>query len=150
MSKITKISITPGDIIQTNRDFLNSEDQEYDTLYGILKTRKQINRVSESDIQRVIGEFPYNEDLIDQCALWIHALVGKHFFPDANHRTAIATLRSILDENNINIWKIKNNEIKDVISKSKTERRKLSISIDKIYQRDNLFSVWKEYFERYY
>lgn len=49
----------------------------------------------------VLNEFPRDERLREQCALWMHAVVGKHFFPDANHRTAVALLRKLLFENQI-------------------------------------------------
>ena len=35
------------------------------------------------------------------CALELFAVVGKHFFPDANHRTAVAMLITLLQENGI-------------------------------------------------
>ncbi|PSP78420.1 hypothetical protein BRC81_07700 [Halobacteriales archaeon QS_1_68_20] len=42
-------------------------------------------------------EFPRGESLARQCAHWVRAVVGLHFFPDANHRTAFGTLYGLLD-----------------------------------------------------
>lgn len=44
----------------------------------------------------MIEKFPTDRPLPEQCALWMHAVIGKHFFDDANHPTAVALLRKLL------------------------------------------------------
>jgi len=101
--RITDLStIAPEDFKQRNSAFLIG-DAHYDVLSHQTREdlREQIWRVRNGDLRRVIEDFPRDVPLVAQCALWMHALVGRHFFPDANHRTAIATLRRLLRENGI-------------------------------------------------
>ncbi len=151
MTEINEISISPQKIIKRNLDIMKDSDMEYDRIGDPLKTRKNIkSRNNQKNLQKVIDNFPFDENLPSQCSFWMHALVGKHFFPDGNHRTAILTLRGILKANNIEPWEIKEKEITNVVKKSKKARRNLSINMGNIYQKDRLFNVWKEYLDKYY
>jgi len=100
--RITDLSsIEPENFKFRNTQFLRADGHHYDNPHdeSFLEQRKEIWRVRNGDLERVLEEFPTDRPLPEQCALWIHALVGKHFFPDANHRTAIVTLRKLLRDN---------------------------------------------------
>ena len=142
---LTKINLTPNDVVNTNLTFLS--DSEYDVVETKLKTRKRIKRESEDDLQRAIDEFPYDEPLHDQCAYWMHAFAGKHFFPDANHRTALATLRATLRENGIEVDNIPRKKTVETIKESKRIRRNLDIDMGSLYNEDEMYELWKDYFE---
>lgn len=78
----------------------------------------------------------------------MHAMIGKHFFPDANHRTAVAMLRRLLRENDIEPgdWPIERTE--RAVSESHRARRDIPpVRLDTLYVRDGLFRVWRRYFE---
>jgi prophage maintenance system killer protein len=77
----------------------------------------------------------------------MHAVVGKHFFPDANHRTAIALLRQLLRENGIEPGKWPVERTKRVRDESHDVRAELPpIQMDTLYERDDLFELWRAYF----
>jgi prophage maintenance system killer protein len=105
--------------------------------------------VRNGDLRRLFDDFPRDEPLTDQCALWVHAVVGKHFFPDANHRTAIATLRKLLVANGLSPGKWPTEELKAVRDASHRVRREIEpIRLDTIYRRNELFEVWYRFFDR--
>jgi len=58
-------------------------------------------------------------------ALDTHALVGKHFFPDANHRTAIVTLRKLLRDNGMEPGEWSTERVKRVRAESHDVRREI-------------------------
>lgn len=133
----------------TNEEFLVG-DFPYDVMSHETKEglRNRIWNVRNGDLQRVLDRFPTDEDITDQCAHWMHAVVGKHFFPDANHRTAVALLRRLLLENGIEPgdWPVDRTE--RAIEASHRVRGELPpVRMDMLYARDQLFSVWRRYFE---
>lgn len=137
-----------------NFKFRNAAFLEGDTHYDVLphQTRRELQdriwNVRNGDLRRVLDDFPTDEPLVDQCALWMHAVVGKHFFPDANHRTAVALLRRLLRENGIEPgdWSIERTE--QARDESHAVRRELPPTrLDTLYERDALFEVWRQYFE---
>jgi hypothetical protein len=76
--------------------------------YGLVghsheKTKGRIWNVKDFELDRVIDEFPIYEPLVQQCGHWVRAICGKHFFPDANHRTAMASLNALLKLNGIQV-----------------------------------------------
>lgn len=78
----------------------------------------------------------------------MHAVVGRHFFPDANHRTAVATLRRLLRENGIEPgdWPIERTG--RALEESHRVRREIPpVRLDTLYVRDPLFDVWRRFFE---
>ena len=93
-----------------NTQFLRRDEQPYRTGQGRSDRalRRRIWNVRNGDLRRVLEGFPKAEPVREQYALWMHAVVGKHFFPDANHRTAVAMLRTLLQENGIDYkpWSI--------------------------------------------
>jgi prophage maintenance system killer protein len=148
--RITDLSsLDPENFKFRNTDFLTG-DTHYDMLphQSREELRRQIWNVRNGDLRRVLDEFPTDEPLADQCALWMHAVVGKHFFPDANHRTAMALLRRLLRENNINAgdWPIE--RIEQAREESHEVRQEIpSVRLDTLYERDELYEVWKRFFD---
>lgn len=112
------------------------------------RIRHQIWVVRNQDLRRVLREFPTEEPLVDQCALWMHAIVGKHFFPDANHRTAIVLLRRLLRDNGIEPGEWSIERTKQARADSHEVRAELPpIRMDTLYERDELFELWRRYFK---
>lgn len=132
-----------------NTKFLKAPDQPYDTGRGETDEalRAEIWRVRNGDVRTVLRDFPTDEPLREQCALWMHAVVGKHFFPDANHRTATALLRRLLDENGITYhpWDI--DRLRRARAASHTVRRETEfVELDTLYRRDRLYDCWLSFF----
>lgn len=130
----------------------NFERYENDT-YGLVRnsrtvTERRIGNVSESDLDRVISEFPTAEPLIQQCAHWVRAISGLHFFPDANHRTAIGSLRALLYFNDVDVpdnWP--GRELDRTIIKAKFIRDfVVDVRFDNLWQRDELYRLWHRHF----
>lgn len=77
----------------------------------------------------------------------MHAVVGKHFFPDANHRTATVLLRRLLAENDIEYepWDI--DRLRRARVDSHTVRREIDpVELDTLYRRDPLYELWLKFF----
>ena len=100
------------------------------------------------DLRRVLGDFPTDEPLVDQCANWMHAVAGRHFFPDANHRTAIVLLRRLLRQNGIDPgeWSIERTKRAQAGS-HRVRTESPPVRLDTLYARDALFEVWRGYLE---
>lgn len=82
------------------------------------------------------------------CALELFAVVGKHFFPDANHRTAVAMLRTLLQENGIDYepWSIE--RLRRARRDSHMVRAEIApVHLDTLWRRDRLYDVWFDFFE---
>lgn len=149
-SRITDLStLSPETIKYRNTQFLKDDDHPYEM--GFQETQQELRRrawnARNGDLRRVMREFPTDEPLREQCALWMHALVGKHFFPDANHRTAVATLRTLLRTNDIQYtnWSIE--RLRDVRERSHKVRREVAdVRMDSLYRRDDLYRVWLDFF----
>lgn len=112
------------------------------------RLRHQIWCTRNGDIRRVFYQFPFDWPLSAQCAGWMHAVVGKHFFPDANHRTAVALLRRLLNENDIEYapWSLE--RLRIARKDSHSIRRKIeTVRLDTLYQKDELYDVWWEFFD---
>jgi len=156
-SRITDLSaLTPETIKWTNTEFLNDDDHPYDM--GFQETQQEIRRkiwnTRNQRLRRVVREFPRDEPLRQQCALWIHAIVGKHFFPDANHRTAVATLRTLLRENGINYHEWSVERLREVRRRSHDIRHEIEtrddskdVRMDTLHRRDELYEVWFQFFK---
>jgi hypothetical protein len=78
----------------------------------------------------------------------MQAVVGKHFFPDANHRTAAAILRAILSQNGIQPGHWGPSKTYRTQKEShKVRKEHPPITLADIYQRDPLYEVWRRYFD---
>lgn len=132
-----------------NTKFLISDDLHYDVAEH--ESRQQLRHdiwaVRNGDLRRVLRQFPRDSPLRVQCALWMHALAGKHFFPDANHRTAIALLRDLLWANGVRPGKWSPERTRRARDESHEVRARIDpVRLDTLYRRDSLFLVWWRYF----
>ncbi len=148
--RITDVSgIDAETIIAFN--FERYEDESHQ--YGLVResrqvTERRIGNVSESDLNRVLRELPRHEPLVQQCAHWVRAISGLHFFPDANHRTAIGSLRALLYLNEIPLpseWPGRG--IDRTVLKAKFVRNfVVSVQFDTLWKKDELYHVWHRHF----
>lgn len=148
--RITGLSaVEPENFKARSQAFLDG-DTHYDVLPHQTRheLRNRIWNVRNGDLRRVLDDFPIDEPLVDQCALWMHAVVGNHFFPDANHRTAVVVLRRLLRENGIGPGEWPIERTGRARERSHRVRREIPpVRLDTLYERDALFSVWRDYFE---
>lgn len=148
--RITDLSTpTPEAIKYRNTQFLQDADHPYETGLDddVDRLRRQIWNVRNGDLRRLFREFPTQEPLPRQCAHWTHAVVGKHFFPDANHRTAIATLRRLLRHNGIDPPPWPPERLRVVRRDSHRIRREIEpVRLDTLYRRDRLHDRWYAFF----
>lgn len=121
--------------------------------YGLVResrsdTKRRIGNVSESDLDRVIRELPRNEPVVQQCAHWVRAISGLHFFPDANHRTAIGGLRALLYFNDVALpenWP--GRELRRTVLKAKFVRNfVVDVRFDNLWTKDELYQLWHRHF----
>jgi hypothetical protein len=116
--------------------------------YSHEKTKRRIWNVKDFELHRVINEFPIYEPLVQQCGHWVRAICGKHFFPDANHRTAMASLNALLKLNGIQVpqqWP--GREIGRTVLKSKFIRNfVVDVRFDNLWKRDELYWLWHRHF----
>lgn len=140
--------IDPEDIKWRNHGYLKNRDHRYDLRPGgHLATKHDISVVRNGDLRRVLDEFPTQEPITHQCAHWVRSIVGLHFFPDANHRTAMATLNTILKLNSVDPFKWEGRKYENAIFKSKLLRKfVLDIRFDNLWMKDELFQLWHRYF----
>lgn len=136
-------TISAANFKYRNMRFLHS-----DTRYNVrdheqlVDVRNDIWRIRNGDLRKVLRRFPRDEPLLNQCAFWMRAWTGKHFFPDANHRTAIVTLRELLLSNGfeINHWPL--HRTVSAIRESKSVRLELTYELDTLYLKDLHYYVW--------
>lgn len=130
----------------------NFDRYENDT-YGLVRgsrslTKQRIGNVAECDLDRVIREFPTEEPFIQQCAHWVRAISGLHFFPDANHRTAMGSLRVLLYYNAIlppDEWP--GRELDRRVIKAKFIRNFIvDVRFDNLWRKDELYHLWHRHF----
>lgn len=131
-----------------NTRFLMSKAQyDLDMFSSKEDARHTIWVVRNGDLRRVLKDFPVDTPLTGQCAHWMHAVVGKHYFPDANHRTAIALLRKLLKDNGIMPSDWDAERTREARKESHEVRAEIeSIRLDTLYQQDELYDVWLSYF----
>lgn len=147
-SRLTDFSNLDGETIkQLNFDIIEDTAEEYGWVRGSPETtRQRIGNVPETDLHRIMREFPTHDPLPQQCAHWMRAIAGLHFFPDANHRTAMNTLSVLyrtLKDDQLPIGP----NIKRVVLESKIARHILSeVRFDTLWKRDSLYYIWHRYF----
>lgn len=135
------------DIKYRNAKFLRESDR-----YTIRtdETKSDVNskiwRVRNGDIRRLLRRFPRDVPLVEQCAYWMRAWTGKHFFRDANHRTSFVLLRNLLQERDFDIVDWSTNRSKQAVRESKIERRKRYYSLETLFLDDEHYLVWWFYF----
>jgi hypothetical protein len=154
--RITEVNLGVDDVIRTNMEFFRDDEAEYEdaNAFTHLNTRRNIklDEGERNELSEVIGEFPTDEPLASQSALWMRAIVGLHFFPDANHRTAMATLRGMMKDNGIEPFETSGDVEEmtvEVLGRSKDLRRhEVDIDMDNYYEKDRLYEAWLDYFEK--
>lgn len=146
--KITDLSsITPETLKEQNTDFWR-RDVEYETVIADHHTRRRIWNTRNGDLRRLVRDFPTDVPIDEQCASWIHAVVGREFFPDANHRTAVASLRELLRENGMQPGRWPPAVTRATAVRSHRIRKETAnVCLDTLYRRDRLFLVWVLYFK---
>jgi len=122
--------------------------------YGLVRgdvaiTRRKVDAVSRYRIDRVLREFPFWERHVQQCAHWMRAFAGLHFFPDANHRTALASLYAVLAQNDVapptDEWPFE--WIEHAVSRCKLLRSlHVRVTFASLWERDELYYHWLRYF----
>ena len=148
--RITDLSFLDAeDIKYRNTHFLDDDDHPYDPGFDqpYSEVRKDIWRVRNHKLREVLRRFPTDEPLTEQCALWMHGVAGIHFFPDANHRTALALLRKILGENQISykLWSLES--LRSTREVSHDVRSEIEdVELDTLYREDELYEVWLDFF----
>ena len=115
------------------------------------------NAYSVEDVRRLsrklIDEFPKEEPLVDQAALWVQAVTAFHFFEDRNHRTAFLTLEEILDENGFEMdpHPMDDDMVQRTMealkqSKSARDMNTLGRQGENMYEKDEIYRVWCDFF----
>ena len=148
--RITGFStLSAEDVKKRNTFFFEREDHHYDQPRHLSdrRLRKRIWNTKNGKIRKAFRRFPRDKPIRIQCALWMRAFVDKHFFPDANHRTAMSLLRDVLQQNSIPPGKWPPDETRKARNESHAVREELPpITLDEIYKQDRLYLVWWRYF----
>ena len=99
--RIDDLSTVEPELFESlNREFFEDGAYAYGHVRGDRElTARRIRNVPDYRLDRFVREFPRTETLYRQCAHWVRGLVGLHFSPDVNHRTAVASLYVVLDAN---------------------------------------------------
>lgn len=148
--RITDFSILDAETVkQINLGiFEDAGDDEYGWVKGNPSlTERRIRNVKEFRIDRVMREFPTNEPLPQQCAHWMRAFAGLHFFPDANHRTGMNTLQILVEESDYPESLPISEDIERFVLQSKLTRHLNSkIQFNTLWKRDAHYALWHQYF----
>jgi len=145
---LTDVSGIDADNIEIiNEDLFSHPEHEYGNRGSPAETRASIHRVKDYRINRVIREFPCSEPLPAQCAHWVSAFAGLHFFPDANHRTAVISLGVLLEKNDAVFKNLDAGNISRAVLESKLARLLHSdVRFNTLWKKDELYAVWHQYF----
>jgi|GEM_PF-781913 len=149
--RITDIShLDSHGIKQANENLLEAENQEYGLIErNKSKTRQRIWNSKGTRMYRILREFPLDEPLISQCAHWMRSFAGIHFFPDANHRTGMLLLQTILKQNEIDATDLPGKYRNRAVLRSKLLRilHLDSITVRDLWKRDEYYRHWCSYFK---
>jgi len=156
---ITHVSLTPDDFFGANYAVYSDEGQDY-LSPGIEEATEDdlINRhrytVSEGRgiLDKLVDEFPTGKSLslVEQSALWLRAVAGLHLSYDANHRTGMATLRRTMGENGIEPFEPfeeYEKKTRSALQRSGQVRKQTTVTAESMYEKDGMYSVWRDYFE---
>lgn len=149
--RITDLSSIQAENFKFRNTAFLMTDAEYDMLdiQSRERLRHRIWNVRNGDLRKLLRRFPINHTLCEQCAGWMHAVAGRHFFPDANHRTALALLRKLLRDNGITPGKWPLYDSRQTVIRSHEVRQEIEdVRLNTLYNRDRLFLVWLLYFKR--
>jgi len=135
-------------IKRRNLNFYTDPGHSYQGSQPRQDVRHLIMVTRNGDLREVMRRMP-DQPVHKQCAYWVRAIVGKHFFPDANHRTAMLTLDYLLNESGITppVWPGPKKEVQRTIYDSKIVRRDLvDVTFENISEKDELYNVWCQHF----
>lgn len=141
--------LTSYQIKRVNLRYLEEENQEYGLiLNSYTDTESRILNQHGKRIYRILREFPYDFPLISQCAHWMRAIAGLHWFPDANHRTGMTLLEIILDRNDLDSDPLPGRFRNRGVLRSKLLRllHINSTTLCDLWKRDIYYQHWYEYF----
>lgn len=143
-------SLDPTDVKIVNDEFFSNEENDYGWVReDRFRTERRIWNVKGWQLNRLMEEFPRTEPLAQQCAHWMRAIVGLHFFPDANYRTGMATLYGLLSGNDLRdqIDEWPGSTIDRAVLYSKLIRGLVTtVTFDTLWLRDELYRHWERYF----
>lgn len=148
-ARITDLSSIDAENLKFRKERFFKRDYEYDVQdhYGM----QEISAKSGTRETATSGEYSVtskDEPLVYQCARWMNAVAGKHFLPDANHRTAMALLRELLHDNSIELAPLPSQRAREASLGSHEVRNQIEpVRLDTLYRKDRLFLVWRLYFE---
>lgn len=148
--RITDLSAISAENFKFRNTAFLKGDTEYEQTGSetFEQLRHQIWVTRNGDLRRVLSDFPLDAPLKDQCAGWMHAVVGRHFFPDANHRTAVALLRKLLKENRIFYAEWSPERLREARKESHEVRHQIeTVRLDTLYRKDELYDVWWRFFD---
>lgn len=145
--------LDPTDIKQINLQFFEDPENDYRILdESPAYTRRKILGATDWKLNRLLREFPRTESLSQQCAHWMRAFAGIHTFPDANHRTGMASLYGLLKQNDVDFpdeeWP--GNHIERAVLHSKIIRGLHSnVKYNSLWLKDELYVSWHRYFRNF-
>jgi len=160
--RIENIPFGKGFLISVNIGLLKADPTGYSEFDDIFADPEEVtpedvvlnHKYSVSDVRELTGEiinqFPVEEDLVSQSALWARGVVGMHFFYNANHRTALASLRRLLHKNNLKTFENPfGEELGEETDSLISELSDINENIgeDDMYEKDEIYAVWCSYFE---
>lgn len=139
-------------IKRQNSEFYHRADNYTVDEQDIRRARRKIWGVKKWKLTRLLREFPTLEPAVAQSAHWLRTIVGLHLFPDANHRTAMATLSRLVLSNNIidvdHPWPGEPEEIGKAVLLSKFHRHLASkVTLATLWKQDTLYWHWYQYFD---
>lgn len=149
--RFTDLSAIDPTVMKTvNEDFFDDPSNDYGWIDNNPElTRRRIWNVKGWQLARVLCEFPRTKPLPQQCAHWMRTVVGLHFFPDANHRTGMATLYGLLEANKLappnKEWPGDNID-RAVIQSKLIRGLHVAPTFDTLWIRDELYIHWHRYF----
>lgn len=150
-SRITEIPIDEEDIIERNKSLFHIPGEKYETVNPYRRVMWEItNSETKRSLKQILTEFPYNQNVENQCGYWMRSISGVHPFPDANHRTSTATLLYVLNQNGYAIENITDRGIMRAIRLSKELKKEpgaITVTTENLHEEDALFKLWRDYFE---
>jgi len=158
--RIHKIEGDAEDIPEVNFGIYRSQNDydlpaSKDMSMGGVSIRSIVNRpYTLGQVVRLMSaffeSFPRDEGLLVQSAFWMRWFAGMHFFEDANHRTGMSSLRTTMRTNGIEPPP-KLEDVGDkaygVLDDSKEVRDYCEVSVESMFEKDDLYDVWVGYFD---
>jgi len=161
-TRIEQIPMKGESVVGFNFGLYRREDQDYDLRSSKSLSHGGVSRRSVVHPHHTYGkathliseffdEFPTDIIFLEQAGLWMRWFSGMHFFEDGNHRTGIASLRRAAEANNIEeppkFDEVDREVTETALDASKAVREDVDVSQEMMFVRDDLYEVWRSYFE---